>query len=293
MTGFSHWEGCPRVDTPDVFDDPCFYEYFVEGADGFITQKLNADFCLVNATPVQYHSLCIDNEYDLASIHATLLHASPGHIITLSVPPVTVNVELFVHGKDREMFDDYQREFLISKSICGSHRVVIPIVQGGSKVTERVVVHGGAEFGCSRIRIKQHFPLELAFAITVNKSQGRTIGHVILALSYNRAQGCNMGLQEIYVALSRVRVRGNIRLLLKGATPAEKRFSLAYINHIRPDITVDSFFAGFQNDGSKPWTEVEWNQNVAYERFVQASAGPPPPSVPKASTTRDLLDLFL
>jgi len=82
-----------------------------------------------------------------------------------------------------------------------------------------------------------------------------------------------MGLQEIYVALSRVRFRGNIRLLLKGATQAEKRFSLAYINNLRPDITVDCFFAGFQNHDSKPWTEVVWNESAAYANFVIASAG--------------------
>ena len=292
MTGYSLWEGSPGEDAPAVYDDPCFYEYFVEGADGFITDKLNPDFCLVNATPVQYHSLCIEDAVDLANIQAALLHASPGYIITLSVPPVTVNVELFVHGKDRDMFDDYQREFLISRSICGRDRVVIPINQGSNKVTERVVVHGGADFGCSRIKISQRFPLELAFAITVNKSQGRTIGYVIIALSHNPAQGCNMGLQEIYVALSRVRDRGNIRLLLTGATPAEKRISLAYINTIRPDVTVDCFFAGFKNDGSKPWTEVEWNRKVAYTKFLQESARTPPPSVPTISTTQDLLDLF-
>ena len=293
MTSYSNWEGCPGEDAPDVFDDPCFYEYFVEGADGFITKKLNSDLCLVNATPVQYHSLCIEDKDDLANIQATLLHAIPGDIITLSVPPVTVNVELFVHGKDREMFDDYQREFLISKSICGIDRVVIPIGPGSSKVTERVVVHGGANFGCSKIRITQIFPLELAFAITVNKSQGRTIGYVILALSYNPAQGCNMGLQEIYVALSRVRVTGNIRLLLKGTTPAQKRFSLAYINTIRPDITVDCFFAGFRNDGNKPWTELEWNESDAYASFVEASTCLPPPSVPTDNKAHDLQDLFL
>jgi hypothetical protein len=278
MTGYSHWEGCPGPDAPGVFEDPCFYEYFVEGADGFISTKLNSDFCLVNATPVRYHSLCIEDPEDLANIQITLLHASPGDVITLSVPPVTVNVELFVYTKDRDMFDDYQREFLISKSICGSDRVVIPIRHGSNKITEKVVVHGGADFGCSKIRINQQFPLELAFAITVNKSQGRTIGYVILALSYNPAQGCNMGLQEIYVALSRVRVRGNIRLLLKGATPAEKRFSLAYINNMRPGITVDAFFSGFQNNGSEPWTEVKWNESVAYANFVKASSGVSPPS---------------
>jgi hypothetical protein len=277
MTGFSHWEGCPGNDSPDVFDDPCFYEYFVEGADGFITNKLNSDLCLVNATPVQYHSLCIEDKDDLANIQATLLHASPGDVITLSVLPVTVNVELFVYGKDREMFDDYQREFLISQSICGPDRVVIPILHGSSKVTDGVVVHGGENFGCSKIRLSQQFPLELAFAITVNKSQGRTIGYVILALSYNPAQGCNMGLPELYVALSRVRVKGNIRLLLTGATAAEKRISLGYINDMRPDITVDSFFAGFQNDGSKPWTEVEWSESAAYANFVKAKGGVPVP----------------
>ena len=143
MTGYSHWEGSPGVDAPEVYDDPCFYEYFVEGADGFLTDKINPDFCLVNATPVKYHSLCIEDKDDLANIHATLLHASPGDVITLSVPPVAVNVEVLVHGRDREMFDDYQREFLIGKSICGRNCVVIPIVQGSSNVTEKVVVHGG------------------------------------------------------------------------------------------------------------------------------------------------------
>ncbi len=101
-----------------------------------------------------------------------------------------------------------------------------------------------------------------------------------------------MGLQELYVALSRVRVRGNIRLLLTGATTAEKRFSLAYINNLRPDITVDCFFAGFQNDGSMPWTKVPWNEKVAYAKFRQESAGAPPPSVPTNSTAQDILNLF-
>jgi hypothetical protein len=209
MTGYSHLEGCPGEDAPDAFDDPCFYEYFVEGADGFITKNLNSELCLVNATPVRYHSLRIEDPGDLANIQATLLHASPGDIITLGVLPVAVNVELFVYTKDRELFDDHQRECLIAKSICGIDRVVIPIVHGNNRVNDRVVVHRGTDFVCPKVRISEQFPLELAFATTVHNAQGRAFDNVIL----NLANGFNMGPPEIYVALSRVRVRGNIRLL--------------------------------------------------------------------------------
>ena len=48
------------------------------------------------------------------------------------------------------------------------------------------------------------------------------------------------------------------------STIKRARFSLAYINNIRPNITVDCLFSGFHNDGSKPWTEVEWAESVAY-----------------------------
>ena len=66
-TRIKQWEGVP-FDNPEVYDDPCLYKYFVEGAPGFITDRICSDLNLVNAMPIIYQSLVIENKEDIATI---------------------------------------------------------------------------------------------------------------------------------------------------------------------------------------------------------------------------------
>ncbi len=73
--------------------DPCFYEYFVAGADGFLTDNIQKHMKLTNATAVKFHSLKFAKEVELR-IRLALKQARPGDIITLPEPPAAVNVEI-------------------------------------------------------------------------------------------------------------------------------------------------------------------------------------------------------
>ena len=55
---------------------------------------------------------------------------------------------------------------------------------------------------------RKQYPLRLAYAMTVNRSQGQTLDHVCLDL---RAPPFSHG--QLYVALSRVRKKGNLIIL--------------------------------------------------------------------------------
>ena len=57
----------------------------------------------------------------------------------------------------------------------------------------------------SHVVIQQLFPLQPAFAITVDKAQGQTLDRVIVALSKRQLSITNFQYACLYVALSRVR----------------------------------------------------------------------------------------
>jgi hypothetical protein len=70
----------------------------------------------------------------------------------------------------------------------------------------------------TKVEIHPFLPLEPATAITVHKSQGRTLGKVTLALSHKRGMICNMEYVSVYVAFSRVRKKEAIFFLLPELT---------------------------------------------------------------------------
>ena len=129
-------------------------------------------------------------------------------------------------------------------------------------------IPGGTFCGPSKIRIKNHFPIEPAFAMTVDKAQGRTMSKVILALSSQSFAPCQMDCASIYVALSRVKHRNDIRLLLSGKNVAEQRDSLRYISALRRNPSIAAFFAGFgEGRANLGWTRRKWNSILALQHM--------------------------
>ena len=256
----------------EALEDPCFYEYFVAGASAFLTENIQKHLKLTNATSAIYHSLVFNTGEDqelLSSLHT----ANAGDIITLSQRPLAVNVEIQMsHDIAPKHIRSILRKSSLRTTITYTPRkkkhttFLLPIWSYPCKTDKTpTTVRGGKGFPPSKATLKLHFPIEPAFAITVHKSEGRTIDRVIIALSSSGAKGCNFTYAQVHVAFSRVRHQEHIRLLLTGNNEVEQWRSLLYLGKLRPKPSIAYFFNGFRritdynhpNDG---WQHNGWNK---------------------------------
>ena len=117
------------------------------------------------------------------------------------------------------------------------------------KVTQIRGVGGSSRYFPLKVELADWFPIEPAFSVTIHKAlvsnpfvfrssfihdsyvhvclkfnrthplhQGRTIAKIILSLLEHRNSFTQISWEGLYVALSRVKLRGDICLLLKGGT---------------------------------------------------------------------------
>ena len=92
----SKWKGKPK-DPNHVtiaMEDNCFYEMFVPGAAGYITENINTDIGLANGVEIKYHSLSFDTK-DKERIFNEEFESDGSLVMTLDEPPSAINVELF------------------------------------------------------------------------------------------------------------------------------------------------------------------------------------------------------
>ena len=71
--------------------------------------------------------------------------------------------------------------------------------------------------------------------------QGRTIARVVLSLSEHPDRRIRMTWEHLYVALSRIRKKDDIRLLLK----LGNRSTMNYISKLNKNKAIDEFFKGY------------------------------------------------
>ena len=122
----------------------------------------------------------------------------------------------------------------------------------------------GLTYAPSRVKVHSYFPIEMAFAFTVDKAQGQTMKKVILAISKRKGQKCDVQYDDIYVSFSRTRLGDDIRLLLIGATEDYRKESMLYITTLQPKKHVAAFFQGF-NINRENWMQDQWNsENAAW-----------------------------
>ena len=263
----SRWTGLSSNCDPASLSDPCLYEYFVPGAKGFFSETVNRNVNLVNATPFTYHSIQVTDPQDQETIQELLENSQPGDILTLPFVPDHINVWLH----DTSTFSDFQLRYLATKSISEDGEIVLPIGRMNRKDWDSVVVRGEGLQPPSKVHVKNHFPLEHAFAITVHKAQGRTIDNVILALSKQPYMPLTMS--SVYVSLSRVKSKENIRIFVLGNDKPAKILSLHWLESLKQDTTVDAFFAGFVPGKTETsWKEVTWKVDHAYQ-YYQSTNG--------------------
>ena len=167
-----------------------------------------------------------------------------GSIISLDFAPLSVNVELFC--KDEKKLKNWKRESLVKD------KVVIPLksTTGGTRKHNKVLIKGGGnhyDWGPSYAEVKYVIPFELGFSMTLHKAQGRTLDSIILCLSKHPKKPITY--QGLFVAMSRVKKGGDIRLLLKDKN--HNNNNIQYINELRQPECIKDFFNCFRSPGEK------------------------------------------
>ena len=137
---------------------------------------------------------------------------------------------------------------------------------------------GDALYPVATAEVCEIFPFDLAFSITVHKAQGRTIHRVVLDLTSHPTDFCLMEFAAVFVAMSRVKEKGHIRLLshkLPGTGRFNSREAYSYITRLHPSEYVMAFYKGYNTD---PGFEIQntaadpngmtWNPNQALNYTV-------------------------
>jgi hypothetical protein len=86
----------------DIIDsDPCFWEYFVPGSDGYLTDNLCKPLKLVNGTHIRYHSLSFDSPEKDVEFQKLVANSQVGQVLSLPLhlQPEAINVELIICPK--------------------------------------------------------------------------------------------------------------------------------------------------------------------------------------------------
>ena len=197
----------------------------------------------------------------------------------MPVRPVAVNVAIDMpeHTSPQAM-ESLRNMSIEPMDPAFPNRVVIPIGPHSTRQDPSyTIVRGGDNYAPSRVFLRKYIPLEPAFAITVHKSEGRTMSRVIIALSETpRIPQCNFKYAQLHVGLSRVQLGQHIRLLLTGNSDVERWRSIAYIQNLQPDPSIEFYFAGFRHlpadpsvDPNQNWMTNQWNAGRANFFFKQ------------------------
>ena len=174
------WKGKPEKpeNVLRAMTEDCFYELFVPGAAGYLTENINTDIGLANGVEVKYHSLSFGTSEEDELFHDEFANSND-LIMTLDQPPLAVNVELYADfpgdsaAKKRENAKK-RREWTHGSLVEG--QVVVQISkQWGQLVrkweTENVDGSWRLGYDGSTVPMKDYFPIEPAFCVTIYKAQ--------------------------------------------------------------------------------------------------------------------------
>lgn len=177
--------------------------YFVEGAPAVIKDNLSTTRGITNGTSCTLRSITLredTTEEAAATFWQQVQQAKPGEVIYMSKPPLSVNVQLPSELTTR-----------ISIPSLEEDRTIIPmtVVKTGSRFRTLKLLRARGDH-TSQCGYYDH-SLDLAFAITYHKAQGRTLDRVLLV--FNDVGRAKMTVSSLYVGLSRVRHSSHLRIL--------------------------------------------------------------------------------
>ena len=92
---YSDWSNRPKKYQETIVNDPVFWQYYVDGAELFITANLNTDIGIANGTKGTCHSITLINDMETKYLRNEIKSKPIGSIISLSRIPLSINIEMY------------------------------------------------------------------------------------------------------------------------------------------------------------------------------------------------------
>ena len=225
----------------------------------YLDSNINADIALVNGSLITLDSLTFDNENDRQNVfemcNNNSRHKLPYGSELIIPKPTAVNVIVDgVHSKKNksakrskqyDVLINISHQMGINRTTCKD--VIIPLTSSTtSKAPLRYTftLPGSPPSTCF-VNIKQPFPYDLAFAMTVHKAQGRTIPRVIIDVRQHPNPMSSMNYAALFVALSRVKQGSHLRLIEPSSTVDTRASIYKWLTTLSPNTDIAPFIHGF------------------------------------------------
>ena len=200
---------------------PALTSTFVEGAQAMITENVNPALGLANGSSVLMRRLCGLRDGDAQRI----ADAAPGEVVWIEPPDYILVENDAAHRLQHLPFvfrDGPHRMFPLRESLDE--------VTFGSSGTQKVSYF--------------HHPVDIAFAITIHKAQGKTLQRAVLCV--DPGAKFKLTFEMFLVGATRVRNGDDLRFL----SPAEFGKNFSFLKGLKPNKYTEEWFFGL--DRTKP-----------------------------------------
>ena len=205
-------------------------------AIGFLSANINPSIRLANGTQVRYHSLYYSDKKEMRKLRSLMKSTPFGNVITMDTPPDAIVVAV----------DDEEIKKNWAYPTLKEGEVLIPVVLSSCN-EQKLWIRGGKGFDQSKVVVKSSHAVEMAFAVTFHKAQGRTLRRVILALSKRPGGLAALLHSSLFVALSKVRHGDHIWIL------CNKNDDLSYLTLLECSNELLAWFKGFGDSQPALW----------------------------------------
>ena len=259
-----------------------FWQFFVAGAPSYLSHNINPDLALVNGTPLRAHSITFSTLEELQRIQELLEgpNAPPyGSEIEIK-EPLSVNFVVLPSLDDKPVSEVRKCQLAALQKLTEAmptnddNEIVIPLttnMQPGmnSDWDEFSYFTNNLLTPIATARVRNPFPFDLGFAMTVHKAQGRTIRRVVLDLTEHSNHYTKMKFAAVFVAMSRVASREHIRLLghTKLGTQFDANQAYHYLTTLKAENDALAFYHGHEQltngTGRTKFLGMHWNATLA------------------------------
>ena len=214
----------------DEDERPELFAYFVQGGSGQVLDNAhgNVYFGVANGTPCTMHSLAWDNPDDERTALETIAKSTPGKVVDLPTPPDHIIVDIKTQPGTQ-----WPKHLNLASD---SNLIHIPI--GLTSRCDKKAKVGTQE----SVGYYAH-AVDLAFAITVWKSQGGTFEYIIALLEHSPGSP-PLTFEKLYVMFTRVKKATRFRCM-----PLSPRYDKRKLFHLRPKILATKWRMDISEDG--------------------------------------------
>jgi hypothetical protein len=216
---------------------------FVQSAPCVLREEnINPSRGLANGTAAYLHSICLENPNDYEDL---IRNAQPGELVEIPVP-LSVNIEIkYKKEEEAHHIERWPNHLTLQPATdTQSKAVVIPVLSNSD--------HNGVKFKNTTLHYKDHF-VDLAFALTYHKVQGKTMDRIILDINHRPGSGsgmCSLDYFGLYVGISRVRESRHMRIL-----PSHSEDGFQHIEKLHCNPKLRRWIEGYNRD-SDHWEMI-------------------------------------